>query len=93
MIDFFPGSVGTATPVPVAVLSNNQGRMALQFPNFPDVGQPHRLLTATELGRFLAVSPSTIKRLVRDKQIAVIRIRRAIRFDRDSVVQALTDNP
>ena len=60
-------------------------------PTNPKKGAPSRLLTAPELARFLGVSLSTIRRMTRDQQIPVVRVRGAVRFDRDAVVQALSE--
>ena len=54
-----------------------------------DRQQGERLVTARELGAFLAASPSTVMRLVRDKQVPVVRVRGMLRFDLGAVLEAL----
>ena len=48
-----------------------------------------QLLTATELAEALAVSLSTVRRLTRDGQIPVVRVRSAVRYEFAAVVEAL----
>ena len=47
----------------------------------------HRLLTATELADALGVSLSTVRRMTRDGQIPVVRLRGAVRYDLEAVVR------
>ena len=49
-----------------------------------------RLLTANELATALAVSLSTIRRMTRDGQVPVVRIRGLLRYDLDDVLVALS---
>lgn len=48
-----------------------------------------RLLTAAELADALAVSVSTIRRMSRDRQVPVVRVRTLVRYDLAAVVEAL----
>ena len=50
-----------------------------------------RLLTAPELASYLGVSLSTVRRLTRDSQVPVVRVREAVRYDREAVVTALSN--
>lgn len=50
-----------------------------------------RLLTISELAERLGVSVSTIRRLIRDGAIPAVRIRRAVRFRFEDVVEALSE--
>ncbi|GMV27641.1 MAG: hypothetical protein AMXMBFR58_36720 [Phycisphaerae bacterium] len=49
-----------------------------------------RLLTIGELAEALSVSVSTIRRVVREGAIPVVRLRRAVRFRFEDVLAALT---
>lgn len=49
----------------------------------------NRLLSANELAEALGVSLSTVRRLTRDGQIPVIRVRSMVRYDISAVVEAL----
>ncbi len=51
-----------------------------------------RLMNTKELADYLSVSASTVKRLARDQQIPVIRVRTRVRFDPEAVVLALTED-
>ena len=53
----------------------------------------NRLLTAHELADAVGVSLSTVRRMTRDGQIPVVRLRGAIRYDLASVVRARTHVP
>jgi len=53
---------------------------------------PTKLLNTTELADHLSVSASTVRRLVRDRQIPVVRVRTRVRYDPEAVVRALTDH-
>jgi excisionase family DNA binding protein len=46
-----------------------------------------RLLTAQELAEALGVSISTVRRMTRDGQIPVVRLRGAVRYDLVAVVR------
>ena len=48
-----------------------------------------RLLTAPELAEALAVSLSTIRRMTRDGEIPVMRMRTLVRYDLDDVLASL----
>lgn len=48
-----------------------------------------KLLTATELADAMAVSLVTIRRMTRDGQIPVVRVRCLVRYDLLQVVEAL----
>jgi len=50
-----------------------------------------RLLTAEELGQFLGVSISTVRRMVKDQQIPVVRVRGTVRFNPAAVETVLTN--
>ena len=52
-----------------------------------------RLLSTAELATYLGVSVSTVKRMLRDDQIPVVRVRSLIRFDLQAVVEALAGDP
>ena len=47
-----------------------------------------RLLTASALAGALAVSLSTIRRMTRDGEIPVVRLRTLVRYDLDAVLAA-----
>lgn len=48
-----------------------------------------RLLTAAELAVALGVGLSTIRRMTRDGQVPVVRVRSLVRYDLEVVVDAL----
>jgi excisionase family DNA binding protein len=52
-------------------------------------GDIRQLLTARALAKALAVSESTVRRMVRDKEVPVIRVRGLLRFDLGAVVRGL----
>jgi excisionase family DNA binding protein len=49
----------------------------------------NKLLTAQELAEAMAVSLATIRRMTRDGQIPVVRVRCLVRYDLGQVVEAL----
>lgn len=49
----------------------------------------HRLLTASELAEALAVSVSTIRRMTRNGEVPVLRLRSLVRYDFDAVKSRL----
>ena len=51
-----------------------------------------RLMNSRELADYLSVSISTVKRLTRDGQVPVVRVRSRVRYDPQAVVRALTDD-
>lgn len=49
-----------------------------------------KLMTAEELAEYLSVSISTVRRLTRDGQIPVVRVRDLPRYDPEAVAEALS---
>ena len=52
----------------------------------------NRLMTAPQLADFLSVSLATVRRMTRDEQVPVVRVRSGVRFDPVAVVRVLTDD-
>ena len=55
-------------------------------------GTTEQLLSAAGLADFLSVSVSTVRRMTRDGQLPVVRVRTAVRYDPEAVVRWLTDD-
>ena len=55
----------------------------------PKTKTPERLLTVRDLCVFLDVSESTVRRMVRDGELPVLRVRGLLRFRRGEVLRQL----
>ena len=53
-------------------------------------GEVERLVTSQELAAYLAVSSSTLRRMIRGRRIPVVRVRGCLRFNIRAVEGALT---
>jgi excisionase family DNA binding protein len=52
-----------------------------------ETGSPDRLLTSNEVADILRVSEPTVRRLIRERSIVVVRIRRTVRVESAEVAR------